>query len=173
MFRDKLVITVAIATFAVGAELHLQVMRLAEQLIRYDTIVFIEPKQQARIAGDAIGLPFFDWCRVTVSTGPDGGPYVRKELIGRPEETRNLEEEIARTFARCDQELLEQQSLDLDEPILTTRWRPRMLYLRLFRADRGDMSRLVTLSRKAGANHIEVLVDRVIPVAVWRDSVLR
>jgi len=165
MFRRKLIITVAMATFVVGAEFHLEIMRLAERVIRYDTIIFEEPEAQTSVGTDAIGLPFLDWCRVVVSMGRDRDLYVRREFIGRPDDTKQLQNGIAHEFNGCDQQLLDMQSKDLNAPILTTRWRPRVLYLKLLRPYPQDLPKLVKLSKAAGANNIEVLLDKIKPGA--------
>jgi len=161
MFRRKLIIAVAMATFVVGAEFHLQIMRLAERIIRYDTIIFEEPEAQTSIDTDAIGLPFLDWCRVVVSMGGNRDLYVRREFVGRPDDTQQLQNGIVHEFDGCDQQLVEMQSKDLNAPVLTTRWRPRLVYLKLFRPYPQDVPRLVKLSKAAGADNIEVLFDKI------------
>lgn len=156
---------ITIVTFFAGVAFHFAVLRLEPALepILEPAVSFLD-FHEANI-GDSFALsesPRTQPCYVVLCMDRNRNFYLGKQLISLPEyPNTQLMATLSAALGRCNQELAEAQSKELEDPILTTISRDRIVYFKLFKPHSDDVQKLVEAARASGADYTFIVRDQL------------
>jgi len=148
----------ALITFAAGFEFHQVVDRIAAIVINDGEVINDEPFLS--VCDSATPEFIFDKSPTAISLVDDRLVYLGKKLVGTPDDTRKLEEQLARESLEETRSFADSQCNDLQQNIrLRTPY--RMIYIKAVpESSTADINRLVQAARAAGAYHIGLVPYR-------------
>ncbi|HXD31116.1 MAG TPA: biopolymer transporter ExbD [Pyrinomonadaceae bacterium] len=161
MRRTYLHILVALVTLVAGNTFHRQVVNAADFLLTYDSVVLEEPEPSLADSPEPT-CTFWNSDAIVISMPADRSLYLGRQFVGTADDTRELEQQLAGSFAAQDTKFYEAQTTDLSKAI---RLRDeRVVYIKAFgNSSYGDILRLIEAAKRAGALHIGLMAE-------WRKS---
>lgn len=155
-------ILVALLTLVAGNAFHRQVVNAADFLVTYDTVVLEEP-DQSPADSPYLTCTFWSSDAIAISMPEDRSLYLGRQAVGSADDTRELERQLAITFAAQDKKFYEAQSSDLSQAI-RLRSDERVVYIKVFwSSSYVDIIRVIEATKAAGALRIRLIAD-------WRKS---